>query len=98
MAGNRIELDGHVVGRPEYRVSPAGTPYLRMLVECGGAGEEFKLPVLLSGDAAMALKALLEPGRPVRVAGRLRMLKSLIQANPEAAFEIVAERVEAADS
>jgi len=69
-----------------------------MLVECGGPGEEFRLPVLLSGDAATALKALLEPGRPVRVAGRLRMLKRLIQANPEATFEVVAERVEAADS
>jgi primosomal replication protein N len=98
VAGNRIELDGLVAGRPEYRVSPAGTPYLRMLVDCGGVGEEFKLPVLLTGDAATALKALLEPGRPVRVAGRLRRLKGLMQANPEAAFEVVADQVEAADS
>jgi primosomal replication protein N len=98
VAGNRIELDGLVAGVPEYRVSPAGTPYLRMLVDCGGPGEEFKLPVLLAGDAATAIKALLEPGRPVRVAGRLRKLKGLMQANPEAMFEVVAERVEAADS
>jgi hypothetical protein len=69
-----------------------------MLVECGGPGEEFKLPVLLTGDAATALKALLEPGRPVRVAGRLRPLKALMQANPVATFEVVAEWVEAADS
>jgi primosomal replication protein N len=99
VAGNRIELEGRVLSTPEFRVSPSGTPFLRLMVECGQAGEELKLSVLLTGPAATAIKALLEPGRPVKVAGRLRALRGgAVAQRPETAFEVVAASVEPADS
>ncbi len=99
MAGNRIDLDGRLVSRPEVRVTPAGTPVLRITVECGAPGEELRLGVVMTGSPVLAVRALLEPGRPVRVSGRLRMLKSgLNLTRPEEAFEVVADSVEPADS
>lgn len=105
MAGNRIELDGRLVGPPEVRVTPAGTPVFRLTVECGAPGEELKLGVVMTGDSALAIRALLEPGRPVRVVGRLRVLKAAralklvtVGREPIATFEVVAESVEPADS
>ena len=99
MAGNRIELEGRVLGAPQFRVSPSGTPFLRLVVDCGEAGEELSLSVLLTGPQATAIKALLEPGRPVKVAGRLRALRVAAAAQrPETAFEVIAASVEPADS
>jgi hypothetical protein len=68
-------------------------------VDCGNDGEELKLTVVMTGDPALAIKALLEPGRPIKVAGRLRALGaglSGLVAQPK--FEVVAESVEAQDS
>jgi primosomal replication protein N len=99
VAGNRIELNGRLVSAPELRVTPRGTPVLRMIVDCGSVGEELKLTVVMTGDPAMAIKALLEPGRPIKVVGRLRALsgrQAPIAAEPR--FEVVAESVEAQDS
>ncbi len=99
VAGNRIELNGRLASAPELRVTPGGTPVLRMTVDCGNDGEELKLPVVMTGDPAMAIKALLEPGRPVRVVGRLRAIGaglSGLVAHPK--FEVIAESVEPQDS
>ena len=99
MAGNRIELDGRLVTQPEVRVTPRGTPVLRFAVDCGAPGEELILAVVMTGDLALAAKGLLEPGRQVKVIGRLRALKSVIRTiAPDAAFEVVAETVERQDS
>lgn len=99
MAGNRIDLDGRLVSRPEVRVTPAGTPVLRITVECGVPGEELRLGVVMIGSPVLAIRALLEPGRPVRVSGHLRVLKMGGNlARPEDAFEVVADLVEPADS
>jgi single-stranded DNA-binding protein len=99
VASNRIELDGRLVNQPEVRVTPAGTPVLRFVVDCGSPGEELKLAIVMTGDLALAAKGLLEPGRQVRVAGRLRALKTGIRTMaPDAAFEVVAETVERQDS
>jgi primosomal replication protein N len=98
VAGNRIELNGRLARAPELRVTPGGTPVLRMIVDCGGAGEELKLAVVMTGDDAMAIKALLEPGRPVRVVGRLRALNARVAMAVEPRFEVLAESVEPQDS
>ena len=99
MAANRIELEGRVLSTPEFRVSPSGTPFLRLLVECGQAGEELSLSVLLTGSQATAIKALIEPGRPVKVVGRLRALKlSAATQRPGTGFEVVASSIDPADS
>jgi primosomal replication protein N len=99
VAGNRIELDGRLLTQPEVRVTPAGTPVLRFTLDCSVPGEELKLSVVMTGDSALAAKALLEPGRPLKVVGRLRTLRAGLKAvASDAAFEVVADAIELADS
>ncbi len=92
VTGNRIELDGRLLGKPEVRITPAGTPVLRFTVECGVPGEELKLGIVMTGEAALAAKPLLEPGRQVKVIGRMRTLKGSLKT--AAGFEVVAESIE----
>ena len=98
VTGNRIELEGRIRGKPEVRITPAGTPVLRFTVECGAPGEELRLGIVMTGEPALELKAL-EPGRQVKVIGRMRALKAgLKTARTEAAFEVVAASVERCES
>ena len=53
VAGNRIELDGRLVNQPEVRVTPAGTPVIRFIVDCSLPGEELKLGIVMTGDPAL---------------------------------------------
>ncbi len=92
MIGNRIELEGRLLAKPEVRVTPAGTPVLRFMVECGAPGEELRLGIVMTGESAIAVKPLLEPGRQVKVIGRLRALKGGLKTAAE--FEVVAELIE----
>jgi len=98
VAGNQIELDGRLLGEPEVRVTPRGTPVLRFTVDCGAPGEELKLAVVMTGDLALAAKGLLEPGRQVKVSGRLRALRPIQTGVPDEAFEVIAATVERLDS
>jgi primosomal replication protein N len=91
VSGNRIELEGRLLGPPEVRITPAGTPVLRFTVECGAPGEELKLGIVMAGEPAIAAKRLLDPGREVRVIGRIRALKT---PRTDAAFEVVAAAIE----
>ena len=92
MTGNRIELEGRLLGQPEIRVSPAGTPVLRFTVDCGAPGEELRLGIVMTGESALASKPLLERGRQVRVIGRMRSLKGNLKTS--AGFEVVAASIE----
>ena len=92
MTGNRIELEGRLLDQPEVRITPAGTPVLRFTVECGATGEELRLGIVMTGEAATAVKPLLEPGRQVRVIGRMRALKGSLKK--ETGFEVVADSIE----
>ena len=92
MTGNRIELEGRLIDQPEVRITPAGTPVLRFTVECGAPGEELKLGIVMTGESATAAKALLEPGRQVKVIGRMRALKGSLKK--DTGFEVVAESIE----
>ena len=95
MAGNRIELDGRLVNQPEFRVTPAGTPVIRFIVDCGAPGEELRLGIVMTGDSALAAKEILQAGRQVKVAGRLRALKAGMKSlRTDEAFEVIAEAVE----
>jgi single-stranded DNA-binding protein len=99
VAGNRIELDGRLVGQPEVRITPRGTPVLRFVVDCSTPDEDLRLSIVMTGDMALAAKGLLEPGRQVKVSGRLRALKAGVKTiAPDAVFEVVAESVERLDS
>ena len=92
MTGNRIELEGRLRGKPEVRLTPAGTPVVRFKIECGAAGEELKLGVVITGEAALEAQRLLEPAGQIRVIGRMRQLKGSLKT--ETAFEVVAETIE----
>ena len=92
MTGNRIELEGRLIDQPEVRITPAGTPVLRFTVECGATGEELKLGIVMTGESATAAKPLLEPGRQVKVIGRMRALKGSLKK--DSGFEVVAESIE----
>jgi primosomal replication protein N len=92
VTGNRIELEGRLLDQPEVRITPAGTPVLRFTVECGAPGEELRLGILMTGEAAIAAKQLLEPGRQIKVIGRMRALKGGLKT--VGALEVVAESIE----
>ena len=92
MTGNRIELEGRLLDQPEVRITPAGTPVLRFTVECGAPGEELRLGIVMTGESALAAKPLLEPGRQVKVIGRMRALKGSLKT--DGGFEVVAESIE----
>jgi len=95
VAGNRIELDGRLLNQPEVRVTPAGTPVIRFIVDCSTPTEELKLGIVMTGDSALAAKELLRPGRQVKVSGRLSALKAGIKSvRADAGFEVIAEAVE----
>lgn len=68
-------------------------------MDCGAPGEELRLGVMMTGDGATAIKALLEPGRPIRVIGRLRAVRAGLAAGAGGErLEVVAESIEPADS
>ena len=92
MTGNRIELEGRLLDQPEVRITPAGTPVLKFTVECGVSGEELRLGIVMTGESGLTAKPLLEPGRQVKVIGRMRMLKGSLKT--VGAFEVVAESIE----
>jgi primosomal replication protein N len=92
VTGNRIELEGRLLDQPEVRITPAGTPVLRFTVECGAPGEELRLGILMTGESAIAAKQLLEPGRQIKVIGRMRALKGSLKT--VGALEVVAESIE----
>lgn len=91
MTGNRIEIDGRLLGQPEVRITPAGMPVLHFTVESGAPGEELRLGIVMTGEPALAAKQLLEPGREVKVIGRIRALKSNLKTVP--ALEVVATSI-----
>ena len=98
VAGNRIELDGRLVNQPEVRVTPAGTPVIRFIVDCSTQDEELKLGVVMTGESALAAKEILRAGRQVKVSGRLRALKAGVKSiRVDAGFEVIAESVEQED-
>jgi primosomal replication protein N len=92
VTGNRIELEGRLLDQPEVRITPAGTPVLRFTVECGATGEELKLGIVMTGESALAAKPLLEPGRQVKIIGRMRALKGSLKK--DTGFEVVAESID----
>jgi primosomal replication protein N len=92
VGANRIELSGRLLAEPELRITPAGTPVLRILVECGDAAERLALSVLMAGERGRTACAGLKRGGAVEVKGRLRIAASRGPAS--AGVEVVADRIE----
>ena len=81
-----------MLGQPEVRITPAGTPVLRFTVDCGAPGEELRLGIVMTGESALAAKPLLAPGRQVKVIGRMRTLKGSLKT--DIGLEVVAASIE----
>ncbi len=89
---NRIELEGRLARAPELRVTPAGTPVLKLAVECAEPGEQLRLEVVMAGEAAQAIAPLLKRGSAVAVAGRLRACGA--RTIGSVGVELIANRIE----
>ena len=85
----RIELGGVLIAVPELRVTPAGTPILRLMVDCSDAPGELVLSVMMTGESVRAIATRLGIGSRVRVSGALRALRG----RRAQAFEVVADQI-----
>jgi primosomal replication protein N len=93
VGANRIELSGRLLAEPELRITPAGTPVLRLVVECGGdAAQKLALAVLMAGEQGRGVSAGLRRGAAVEVSGRLRLAAA--RGATGAGVEVVADRIE----
>ena len=95
MAGNKIELWGRLLNEPELRTTPAGTPVLRMNVECAEGQGRFELSVVMTGDRATQLWPALKKVSAVRVTGALRALRRRLKSGlSETFYEVMADSIE----
>ncbi|MGH7814418.1 MAG: hypothetical protein ACREQI_10520 [Candidatus Binataceae bacterium] len=79
-------------------MTPAGTPVLRAVLECGPPGDRFRIAVVMTGGRADALKPRLGAGRLITVAGALGAAKrGAGQALGAPALEVIAESIEPMD-
>lgn len=79
---------------PELRTTPAGTPLLRLMVECGAPGSELALSVVMAGERARTLAVSLRAGGEVRAVGSLRAVRGRTRAGlMQAAVEVVAGEI-----
>jgi single-stranded DNA-binding protein len=72
---SKVELWGRALARPELRTTPGGTALLRLAIDCGGAGENLRLEVVMTGEPAREAAARLETGQALYVSGRLRAVR-----------------------
>jgi len=96
----RIELCGRLMQAPELRTTPAGTPLLRLMVDCGAPGSELALSVVMAGERARTLAVSLRPGGEVRVTGSLHAVRGRGRTRGglvQAAVEVVAGEITPAD-
>jgi single-stranded DNA-binding protein len=90
---NRIELSGRLCADPELRITPAGTPVLRIVVECGEKDERMELGCVMTGEQGRELARRLRRGSQVRVSGRVRPLGARA-SGAAAGFEVAAGALE----
>ena len=79
---------------PEVRTTPAGTPVMRIEVDCGDSREALRLAVVMVGEGARELGRRLGAGSTVTVTGTLREVRG--RAVPRGAapgVEVVADEV-----
>jgi hypothetical protein len=83
---------------PELRTTPAGTPLLRLMVDCGAPGSELTLSVVMVGERARTLAVSLRAGGEVRATGSLRAVRGRTRGGlVQAGVEVVAGEITPAD-
>ena len=93
MSRNSIELVGTVVSGPEVRTTPAGTPVLRIEVNCGEGREILKLGIVMAGGDARELGARIVAGATVKVTGTLRAVRGRVWSSAAGGVEVMAVEV-----
>jgi len=93
MSRNRIELVGVAVSPPEVRTTPAGTPVLRVEVNCGEGRDVLKLGVVMAGADAREVGARIAAGATLRVIGTLRAVRGGRRSLAESGIEVLASAV-----
>ncbi|HTW87996.1 MAG TPA: single-stranded DNA-binding protein [Candidatus Binataceae bacterium] len=96
VTGNRTELWGRIARPAELRSTPTGTAVLRLAVACGVDGDELVLTVVMTGESARELAQCLKPGREVRVAGQLRVMRGKAEFG-KPGIEVMADSVKLLD-
>jgi primosomal replication protein N len=87
---NKIELVGRLVSAPELRTTPAGTPVLRLEVNCGEGREILKLGVVMAGEGAREIGARIAAGATVKVTGTLRTVRGRAWSSAAGGVEVLA--------
>lgn len=95
---NRIELEGRIIAAPELRVTPAGTPLLRLRIDCGERRGELVIPVVMAGDEARTLAEQMKVGSIIRLTGTLRVQGGVSTRSGGSALEIAAHEIRLARS
>jgi len=90
---NRIELVGTVVSAPEVRTTPAGTPVLRIEVNCGDGREILRLGVVMAGGDAREIGARIAAGVAVKVTGTLRAVRGRAWSSAAGGVEVLAVEI-----
>ncbi len=93
MSRNRIELVGKVVFAPEVRTTPAGTPVIRIEVECGAGRELLRLGVVMAGEDASEVGTRIRAGAAVKVTGTLRAIRRREWSSATVGVEVLANEI-----
>lgn len=94
MGRSKIELWGRVLRQPELRATPTGRQVLRLAVDCGSAGSEVRLEVVMSGERAPELALALKAGQQIHVTGSLRTAAVRTKSGiRESRLEVVASTI-----
>ena len=80
MGLTKVELWGELLNSPELRVTPTGLPVAHLNLECGSEGEELRLELIMSGEAARTSTASLKPGQTIHARGSLKTITRVSKA------------------
>lgn len=93
MSRSKVELVGVAVSAPEVRTTPAGTPVLRVEVNCGEGREVLKLGVVMAGAHAREIGARIAAGATLRVTGTLRAVRGSGWSSVGSGVEVLASAI-----
>ena len=90
----RVELCGRLIKAPELRITPAGTPIVRLVVDCGATGAEFMMDIVMTGEAVREVAQRLKVGVTVEAVGSLRQVRSREASGlTQRQVEVLAEKI-----
>lgn len=90
----RVELCGRLIKAPVLRITPAGTPIVRLVVDCGATGAEFMMDIVMTGEAVREVAQRLKVGVTVEAVGSLRQVRSRAAGGlTQRQVEVLAEKI-----